>query len=624
MSVPYALKALDAQTISGLPPSAFVLAAPPAGSGTSPAVAGANSAPNAPPNNAVTGTGKVNFIPLWDSTTDIISSALFQSGTGTTAKIGINTTTPASTLDVKGGATVRGTLSLPSNGTATATTGKDSQPLSLAASAFNSGTGKAVAQTFEWQAQPVGNDTSNPSGTLNLLFGSGTTPTETGLNIGSNGQITFASGQTFPGTGTITGLTAGTDLTGGGTSGNVTLNVDTTKVPQLASANTFTANQTVSGTVTATSFSGNGSGLTNVNATTLGSLSSSAFAQLAAANVFTANQTVNGSLTAQSVTAATGIVSGVVVSATGGAVEGVSSVIPDVLGSNNGTAPYPGLLPGNGGEGVSSARPAGSPNQYGLDFWTDYKKRMSITNSGLVGIGTASPQYSLDINGGVDGSTGMAIFRGYDNFQKANDYAQVYVGDTSHGVLALNNVGTFLSAYQEPFGLVVQDATGFVGIGVTNPNTSLVIKKGLGAAFSDGWYAYSSRRWKTNIHTLHGALEKVERLRGVSYGMKDSGKHQIGVIAEEVGAVVPELVDWEKNGKDARGVDYARLTALLIEATKEQQVLIHKQQHQLKTQQVQIANLNNQVRTIQTALHESGRTDAGVLTAKATTSFMHP
>jgi hypothetical protein len=51
--------------------------------------------------------------------------------------------------------------------------------------------------------------------------------------------------------GGITDVVAGTDLTGGGTSGKVTLNVDTTKVPQLAAANTFTANQTVSGSVTA-------------------------------------------------------------------------------------------------------------------------------------------------------------------------------------------------------------------------------------------------------------------------------------------------------------------------------------------------------------------------------------
>jgi len=63
-----------------------------------------------------------------------------------------------------------------------------------------------------------------------LLYGSGSSaPAETGLKIASNGVISFAAGQTFPGTGAITGVTAGTDLTGGGTTGTVTLNIDTTK-----------------------------------------------------------------------------------------------------------------------------------------------------------------------------------------------------------------------------------------------------------------------------------------------------------------------------------------------------------------------------------------------------------
>jgi hypothetical protein len=56
-----------------------------------------------------------------------------------------------------------------------------------------------------------------------------------------------------PGTGTITGVTAGTDLTGGGSSGTVTVNVDTTKVPQLAAANTFTGFQTINNAVSITS-----------------------------------------------------------------------------------------------------------------------------------------------------------------------------------------------------------------------------------------------------------------------------------------------------------------------------------------------------------------------------------
>jgi len=264
LSVPYALKAGDATTIGGLPPSAFVLAAPAMTSASSaPAAYAASDAAltDSIPAADVTGSGTMNFIPLWTSASNIGNSVLFQSGAGATAKIGINTGTPATTLDVKGAGTIRGQLSilgtlvLPATGAATAAAGKDSQPLTLAASAFNSSSSAAVNQTFRWQAEPAANDTSTPSGTLNLLFAEGSsTAAETGLHIGSNGQITFAAGQAFPGTGngTITSVTAGTDLTGGGSSGAVTLNLDTTKVPQLNVVNFFDASQTVGGNITAT------------------------------------------------------------------------------------------------------------------------------------------------------------------------------------------------------------------------------------------------------------------------------------------------------------------------------------------------------------------------------------
>jgi len=115
------------------------------------------------------------------------------------------------------------------------------------------------------------------------------------------------------------------------------------------------------------------------------------------------------------------------------------------------------------------------------------------------------------------------------------------------------------------------------------------IAQGSGDAISDGWTTYSSRRWKTNIETLHAALEQVLQLRGVSYDSANSGKHEIGVIAEEVGAVVPEVVSW--NGDAAQGVDYSRLVALLIEATKEQQAEIQQQREQLLIQQEEIRRL---------------------------------
>src|SRR4029077_1341710 len=158
-----------------------------------------------------------------------------------------------------------------------------------------------------------------------------------------------------------------------------------------------------------------------------------------------------------------------------------------------------------------------------------------------------------------------------------------------------------------------------VGIGTTTPTNVFTIGQGAGHAISDGWDTYSSRRWKDNIQTLHGALDKVEQLRGVSYDLKANGKHEVGVIAEEVGAVVPEVVTWDKNGKDAQGVDYGRLTALLIEATKEQQALIADQQKKIKQQQAQIARLASQVRTIRATMKANGQANPEVRKAKART-----
>jgi len=127
-----------------------------------------------------------------------------------------------------------------------------------------------------------------------------------------------------------------------------------------------------------------------------------------------------------------------------------------------------------------------------------------------------------------------------------------------------------------------------VGIGTATPSNVFTIAKGEGQAVADGWSTYSSRRWKTNIQTLHGSLAKVEQLRGVSYDLQANGKHEVGVIAEEVGAVVPEVVTWDKNGTDAQSVDYSRLTALLIEAVKDQQAQIAQLTSQVKAMQATI------------------------------------
>jgi hypothetical protein len=228
LSVPYALKAADAQTLGGLPASAFALA------GTV-AAAGGNAAAATPSADgaaaAVSGTGTTDFLPLWTNSTGALgNSVLFQSGTGATAKVGINTSSPAATLDVNGTENVHGALNMMSLGAATASAGKNSQPQTFTAAAFNSSNSTTVGEKFQWQAEPVNNDTASPSGALSLLFASGSgAPAETGLKISSKGLLTFASGQTFPGAGkgTVTSVSlsapssdftvSGSPVTGSGT-----------------------------------------------------------------------------------------------------------------------------------------------------------------------------------------------------------------------------------------------------------------------------------------------------------------------------------------------------------------------------------------------------------------------
>jgi hypothetical protein len=212
VSAPYALKAGDAQTLGGLPASAFVLAAPRAGGVSRAATEAASTtteksiSPAASSKltaDVTTSGGAANTIAMYTTATNIQNSLLTQ--TGATA---IN---------------VGGQLNLPATGTATATAGKISQPQDFIASAYNSSTAVAVPQKFQWQAEPAGNDTATTSGTLNLLYAPGTAkPAETGLRIASNGRITFAAGQTFSGDSAaigVVGTTTGTLPTNSGVEG---------------------------------------------------------------------------------------------------------------------------------------------------------------------------------------------------------------------------------------------------------------------------------------------------------------------------------------------------------------------------------------------------------------------
>lgn len=96
--------------------------------------------------------------------------------------------------------------------------------------------------------------------------------------------------------------------------------------------------------------------------------------------------------------------------------------------------------------------------------------------------------------------------------------------------------------------------------------------------FAGNVTANSDIRLKTNIKQLTNGLEIVRKLRGVSFDWIESGEHSIGVIAQEVEAILPEVVLTTQERKpgatesrEIKSVDYSKMVSVLIEAIKEQQ-----------------------------------------------------
>jgi len=246
VSAPYALKAGDAETLGGKSLSAFVLnetqaTASSGSSAPTQTAVGSNPKTSLKPGASPTvgGSGTTDYVAKFTNSTTLGNSLIFDNGTN----VGIGTTSPAAPLHISGNR-----LLLTSGTTA------EVQFAGSASSARfgEDGTGSFFASDTNGRA--VRFLTNN--GTLNEWMritsagnvGIGTTAPAAKLEVNGaarfDGLVSFAGGQSFPGT--IAGVTAGTDLTGGGSSGNVTLNLDTTQVPLLAAANTFTTGQTIS------------------------------------------------------------------------------------------------------------------------------------------------------------------------------------------------------------------------------------------------------------------------------------------------------------------------------------------------------------------------------------------
>ena len=96
-------------------------------------------------------------------------------------------------------------------------------------------------------------------------------------------------------------------------------------------------------------------------------------------------------------------------------------------------------------------------------------------------------------------------------------------------------------------------------------NTDTISNSG---SITSATYFYSSdAALKEDIQTIENPLEKVQALRGVSYKWKDTGRKDIGLVADEVQEVLPELVVENEH----KQMDYGHMIGLLVEAIKEQQ-----------------------------------------------------
>ncbi len=374
MSVPYALKALDAETVGGKPASSFMLTPQ----------AGGKSAVLPP--GTITGSGTADYIPMFTGATTIGNSHIFQTVGG---NVGIGTTAPAAKLDVKGTEDVRNTLTL-----------------------FPSGTNPALS-----------------------VHG-------TALEVSGTGLVTFVSGQTFPGAGTVTSVGSGAGLTGGPITGSGTLSIASRGV-----SNSMLANPSL--TVAAgTDLTGGGS--VALGATTTLNLDTTKVPQLNSANTFTGNQTVNGSLSAGPISATTASTTAPAVTAT------------DASGSGSNSGVYGTSANGSGVYGTS----ANGLGVYGASAEGYGVQGISTNGIGTYASGGGYGVYGTSANGlGVYGGSGSGVgLYGISNSSYgvygASNESDAVLGEGVNGVVgrATTGYGVYGSS---------SDGDGVYGIGPT-------------------------------------------------------------------------------------------------------------------------------------------------------------
>jgi hypothetical protein len=211
------------------------------------------------------------------------------------------------------------------------------------------------------------------------------------------------------------------------------------------------------------------------------------------------------------------------------------------------------------------------------NFASTGNNQFLIRASGGVGIGTDSPEYRLDVTGNrirlKDGVSGdwIAMRTDGNDLDLQFEGGDLFIQSTTAGEHILLNPVTNSN----------------VGIGTTEPSERLdvngrarirLVEDAIGDAtpvvVDDDGVLYksspSSKRYKQNIRNLDVDPEKVLKLQSVRFEWKKNGAEDIGLIAEEVQQVIPDLVRYNKDG-NPEGVRYDKLAVYLLEALKAQQ-----------------------------------------------------
>ncbi|MCB0730395.1 MAG: tail fiber domain-containing protein [Ignavibacteriae bacterium] len=223
-----------------------------------------------------------------------------------------------------------------------------------------------------------------------------------------------------------------------------------------------------------------------------------------------------------------------------------------------------------------------------------------------IAIGSGSMEHAIgDFNIGI-GNTSGNWFTGSKN---------IYIGHEAgyHGIGTFNQSGCVFIGYQAGKNeltnnkLFIENSNSDSPLIWGNFNTDRVVINGNGtngnpnynffvngdAGGNTAWNNLSDERLKKNISTIPNALEKVKSLRGVNYEWKNSENHdkglQMGFIAQEANKVIPEVVD---DSGEYYSMQYAPITALLVEALKEQQKMIDE----IKKNNDLLSKLNSELR----------------------------